>query len=62
MSAKERAYFVMGNLSAAYHNGQNKSAASADGNTVMLGKQPIMSCVSGDENADTLAQRLNKIK
>lgn len=62
MSAKERSYFVMGNLAAAYHNGQNKNAASADGNTVMLGNQPIMTCTSGDENADTLAQRLNKIK
>lgn len=62
MSAKERSYFVMGNLSAAYHNGQSKNAATTDGNTVMLGSQPIMTCVAGDEDADTLAQRLNKIK
>ena len=52
----------MGNLSAAYHNGQAKNAATTDGNTVMLGSQPIMTCVAGDEDADTLAQRLNKIK
>ena len=40
MSANERSYFVMGNLAAAYHNGQDKNAAAAVGNTVMLGNQP----------------------
>ena len=62
MSSKERAYFVMGNLAAAYHNGHNHRAAYADGNTVMLGQQPIITCTSGDESASTLAERLNKIK
>lgn len=62
MSAKERAYFVMGNLAAAYHNGHNKSNAYANGSTVMLGQQPIITCVSGDESASVLAERLNKIK
>ena len=62
MSAKERAYFVMGNLAAAYHNGHNKQNAYASGNTVMLGPQPIITCASGDESAGTLAERLNKIK
>ena len=62
MSSKERAYFVEGNLAAAYRNGHNKSAASVNGNTVMLGAQPIITCVSGDESAETLAERLNKIK
>ncbi len=62
MSTAERAYFVEGNLAAAYHNGHNKSAARAEGNTVMLGAQPIMTCVSGDESAQTLVDRLNKIK
>ena len=62
MSAKERAYFVMGNLSAAYHNGHNNQSAYANGNTVMLGPQPIITCSSGDESASTLADRLNKIK
>lgn len=62
MSAKERSYFVMGNLAAAYHNGHNKSQAYASGNTVMLGAQPIMTCVAGDESASVLAERLNKIK
>ena len=62
MSAKERAYFVMGNLAAAYHNGHNKANAYADGNTVMLGQQPIITCNSSDESASVLADRLNKIK
>ena len=62
MSAKERAYFVMGNLAAAYHNGHNNSSAYANGNTVMMGAQPIMTCTAGDEAAQTLADRLNSIK
>lgn len=62
MSIKERSYFVMGNLAAAYHNGQNKYEATVDGNTVKLGNQPIMTCTANDETAVTLAARLNKIK
>lgn len=62
MSTKERSYFVMGNLAAAYHNGQNKYEANVDGNTVKLGNQPIMTCTADDEKAVTLAARLNKIK
>ena len=62
MSAKERAYFVMGNLAAAYHNGHNKEAATVEGQTVKLGAQPIMTCVDSDESPEVLAERLNKIK
>ena len=62
MSSRERSYFVMGNLAAAYHNGQNKQEVTVDGNTVRMGNQPIMTCASGDEPADTLAQRLRQIK
>ena len=62
MSSHERAYFVQGNLAAAYHNGHDKSAATASGSTVMLGAQPIMTCIDGDEDAQTLADRLNKVK
>ena len=62
MSSHERAYLVEGNLAAAFHSGHNCSAAYADGSTVMLGAQPIMTCVSGDEDAWTLADRLNQIK
>lgn len=62
MSGAERSYFVAGNLSAAFHNGLGTSAATADGNIVMLGTQPIMECVSGDESAQSLADRLNVIK
>lgn len=62
MSSRERSYFVMGNLAAAYHNGQNKSDATVNGSTVMLGQQPILTCAAGDESAATLADRLNSIK
>lgn len=62
MSSHERAFFVQGNLAAAYHNGHNASAATVDGSTVKLGAQPILTCVAGDEDAQTLADRLNKIK
>ena len=62
MSGAERSYFVAGNLSAAFHNGHNKSAATVQGNIVMLGAQPVMECLSGDEGAQALADRLNTIK
>ena len=62
MRSHERAYLVEGNLAAAFHNGHSQSAAYADGATVMLGAQPIMTCVSGDEDAWALADRLNQSK
>ena len=62
MSTKERSYFVMGNLAAAYHNGHNKAGVTANGNTVMMGAQPILTCTADDEAAQTLADRLNSIK
>ncbi len=62
MSTAERSYFVAGNLAAAFHNGHNKSAASVQGNTVLLGAQPILTCTGNDEAASTLADRLNNIK
>ena len=62
MSSAERAYFVAGNLSAAFHNGHNTSAATTNGNIVMLGAQPIIQCLDGDESAQVLADRLNAIK
>lgn len=62
MSAAERSYFVLGNLAAAYHNGEDKKGASTNGSTVMLGRQPIMTCTAEDEPAATLAARLNEIK
>lgn len=62
MSSRERSYFVMGNLAAAYHNGHDKQAVSVSGNTVMLGPQPIITCTSADESAQTIADRLAAIK
>ena len=61
MSSAERAYFVMGNLAAAYRNG-HAAAAYADGRTVMLGAQPIISCTDGDTSAAEIAALLNQIK
>ena len=62
MSSAERAYFVMGNLAAAYKNGHAASEAYADGQTVMLGVQPIMSCTGNDRSAAEIAALLNQIK
>lgn len=62
MSSLERTYFVMGNLAKAYHDGQNKSSAKVNGNVVLLGTQPIVEVASGDDDAATLAERLNSIK
>ena len=62
MSGAERSYFVAGNLSAAFRNGHNKSDATVNGDIVMLGAQPIMQCLNGDESAQALADRLNAIK
>ena len=62
MSSAERAYFVMGNLAAAYKNGHAASAAYADGRTVMLGAQPIIACTDGDRSPGEIAGLLNQIK
>ena len=62
MSAKERSYFVMGNLAAAFLHKQNLKDASSQGSTVYLGNQPIMVSANGDPSAAELAQKLNAIK
>ena len=62
MSSAERSYFVFGNLAAAYHNGHSKESAYVSNGTVYLGAQPIITPVSGDESAQTIADRLNSIK
>ena len=62
LSSGERNYFVLGNLAAAYHNGHAKKDAYVNNGTVYLGDQPIITPVAGDEDAETLAKRLNEIK
>ena len=62
MSAMERSYFILGNLAAAYHNGQNKNSATVSNGTVYLGNQPIITPVSGEESAQSIADKLNSIK
>ncbi len=62
MSGAERSYFVLGNLAVAYHKGLNKQAATVQNGTVMLGNQPIITPAQGDEDAYTIAERLNAIK
>ncbi len=62
MSAAERACFVFGNLAAAYHNGHNTGEVKVQDNIVMMGQQPILVPVAGDEDAQTLAARLTEIK
>lgn len=62
MSGAERSYFVLGNLAVAYHKGLNKHAATVENGTVMLGNQPIITPLEGDEPAQVIADRLNEIK
>jgi len=62
MSSAERSYFVLGNLAVAYHRGLNKQAATVENGTVMLGNQPIITPLEGDEDAQVIADRLNEIK
>lgn len=62
MSSAERSYFVLGNLAKAYHNGKNSATATVYNGTVYLDDQPIMTPAAGDEDAYTLAERLNEIK
>ncbi len=62
MSGPERACFVLGNLATAFHRGQDKKAATVQNGTVMLGNQPIITPAEGDEDAQTIADRLNSIK
>lgn len=62
MSTRERAYFVAGNLSAAYHNKHNTSDVTTDGNIVKMGAQPIIECQGDDMSASEAAARLQAIK
>lgn len=62
MSTMERSYFVLGNLASAYHHGHHTSAAHVSNGTVMLGPQPILTPITGDESAEVLAERLNQLK
>ena len=62
MSSAERKYFLMGNLAAAYANGQNTNSAYNSNGTVYLGNQAIITPVAGDTSADELVKILNQIK
>lgn len=62
MSGAERSYFVLGNLAVAFHKGLNKQEATVQNGTVMLGNQPIITPLEGDEPAQVIADRLNEIK
>ena len=59
MSSAERAFFVGGNLAAAYHNGHDKNTATTSGGTVYLGPQAIMTPVEGDLSANEIVTKLN---
>ncbi len=63
LSGKERAYFIAGNLAAAYHNNTTpNSAYVSDSGLLMLDNQPIMTPQACDPGAEELAAQLNKIK
>lgn len=61
MSSAERSYFVLGNLAKAYHNGKQTSEATVINGTVYLGDMAIITPAAGDEDAYTLANRLNEL-
>ena len=60
MSSAERSFFVLGNLAKAYHNGKTSSTATVYNGAVYLGDMEIVRPAYGDEDAYTLAQRLNE--
>ena len=52
LSAKERAYFIAGNLAAVYHNKQQSGGVSSDGSVLYIGEQPILTAVDGESLTD----------
>ena len=62
MSSAERAYFVLGNLARAYHDGENKAEVTVYDGTIYLGNQTIVTPAADDEDVYALAERLGEIK
>ncbi|MBO4401477.1 MAG: M48 family metallopeptidase [Selenomonadaceae bacterium] len=62
MSSAERAYFVLGNLARAYHDGENEAEVTVYDGTIYLGNQTIVTPADGDEDVYALAERLSEIK
>lgn len=62
MSSAERSYLILGNLAVAYKKGYDKYEATVSNNSVYLGDQRIITSLEGDEDAATLAARLNSMK
>ena len=60
MSSSERSFLVLGNLAKAYHNGKTSSQATVYNGAVYLGDMEIVKPAYGDEDAYTLANRLNE--
>lgn len=61
MSAQEQAYLIAGNLSALYHNKEDRSHVRITGDNVLtVGNQPIMH-MSGVENPGAVEARLRNI-
>lgn len=60
-SARERSYFIAGNLAAVYHNYSDIPEATYDGNVIKMGAQPILAPEAG-ENAKDLVAILNRIR
>ncbi len=60
MSSEERAYLIAGNLAAVFHHkGTVAKAVASSGNTVYMGKQYIMTCLSGDPAPEEIVQNIN---
>ncbi len=62
MSGTERAYLIAGNLARVYYTKEPVAAAYAEGGTVKIGNQAIVTPAAGDQSASELAQILEGIK
>ena len=62
MSANERAYFIAGNLAAAYRSGYDKEEVTAKDGVLYMGAQAIMQPLNDDEPINVLQERLDFIK
>ena len=62
MSSLQRAYYLAGNLAEVYHQKQEKSKAYVKGGIVYVGNVDIMTAMSGDGSAQSIADKLNNIK
>ena len=62
LSGAQRAYFAMGVLAEAYHNGTKDKKFTVNKNKVMLDGKVVLECVAGDESPQQIAARWDTIQ